>query len=157
MRAFSFNASDELIREANQLLVEYKDAEALHKFEEVLVVDPAHYEALQKISLLHSRIGLRYLDESRKSEHFVLAKTFAEKALKVNQAGAEANYVMALAISNLSFVSSPKTRILYLKEIKSYLDQALAINSNYADAWQLLGRWHYKVVTQNFLNRGFGV
>ncbi|PSR53022.1 hypothetical protein AHMF7605_05510 [Adhaeribacter arboris] len=148
-RAFSNNTSDELVREANQLLGEYKDAEALQKFEEVLVVNPEHYEALYKISLLHSRIGLRYADELQKGEHFILAKDFAEKALKIKKQGAESNYVMALAIANLSFVSGTKARISNLKEIKSHLDKALAANPNYASAWQLLGRWHYKVANMN--------
>ncbi|QNF35041.1 hypothetical protein HUW51_20820 [Adhaeribacter swui] len=150
-QAFSFNASDELVREANQLLGEYKDAEALQKFEEVLVVVPHHYEALYKISLLHSRIGLRYSDESQKSEHFLLAKNFAEKALEVNKHGSESNYVMALAISNLSFVSGAKARIGNLKTIKSYLDKSLAANPKNANAWQLLGRWHFKVANLNIL------
>ena len=150
-QAFAFNASDELIREANQLLGEYKDAEALQKFEEVLVVVPQHYEALYKISLLHSRIGLRYSDESQKSEHFLLAKDFADKALRVNKQGAESNYVMALAISNLSFVSGAKARISNLKNIKLYLDRSLAANVRYASSWQLLGRWHYKVANLNIL------
>lgn len=150
-RAFSSNVSDELVREANQLLGEYKDAEALQKFEEVLVVDPQHYEALYKISLLHSRIGLRYSDESQKSEHFTLAKDFAEKSLKVNKSGAESNYVMALAINNLSFVSGTKARISNLKDVKSYLDRSLAANPQYADVWQLLGRWHYKVANFNVI------
>ncbi|QMU28400.1 tetratricopeptide repeat protein [Adhaeribacter radiodurans] len=148
-RAFSLNTSDELVREANQLLGEYKDAEALQKFEEVLVVNPDHYEALYKVSLLHSRIGLRYSDELQKGEHFILAKDFAEKALKVKKQGAESNYVMALALSNLSFVSGAKARISNLKEIKSYIDKSLASNPNYANSWHLLGRWHYKVANMN--------
>lgn len=150
-QVFAFNASDELVREANHLLGEYKDAEALQKFEEVLVVAPQHYEALYKISLLHSRIGLRYSDESQKSEHFLLAKDFADRALRVNKQGAESNFVMALAISNLSFVSGAKARISNLKNIKMYLDRSLAANPKYANAWQLLGRWHYKVANMNVL------
>lgn len=150
-RAFSFNTSDELVRAANLLLGEYKEYEALQKFEEVLIHEPTHYEALYKTSLLHSRIGSRYADEMQKSEHFVLAKTYAEKALQENRLGADANYVMALALSNLSFVSGAKARIAYLKEIRSHIDVALAANANYAPAWQLLGRWHYKVANFNII------
>lgn len=150
-RVFALSSSDELIREANQLLIEYKDSEALQKFEEVLIANPNHYEALHKISLLHSRIGLRYADESQKSEHFLKAKEYAEKALAINKIGAESNYVMALAISNVSFVSGAKARIASLKEIRNHLDIALATNPEYADAWQLLGRWYFKVANFNFL------
>ncbi|MDQ4139009.1 MAG: hypothetical protein M3142_00660 [Bacteroidota bacterium] len=148
-RALPNNTSDELVREANQLLEEYKDVEALQKFEEVLVVNPDHYEALYKVSLLHSRIGFRYPDELQKGEHFLLAKEYAEKALKVKKSGAESNYVMALAIANISFVSGAKARISNLKEIKSYIDKSIAANPNYANAWHLLGRWHYKVANMN--------
>lgn len=150
-RAFSYNVSDELIRQGNQLLGEYKDYEALQKFEEVLTLNARHYQALHKISLLHSRIGARFSDELQKTEHFTLAKTYAERALRVNHLGADANYVMALAINNLSFVSGARARIAALKEIKSYLDVALAADPQHASAWQLLGRWHFKVANFNVL------
>ncbi len=48
--------ADELIKEANQLYKQYKDREALEKFQMVLLQQPAHYEALYKASA-PARVG----------------------------------------------------------------------------------------------------
>jgi tetratricopeptide (TPR) repeat protein len=143
--------ANDLIKEANTLLSQYKDREALAKFQLVLMEDPSHYEALYKASLLNTRIGMRYSDESEKIEYFSAAKGYAEMALKVNPKGADGHYVLALAVNNLSIVSGTKNRVLNLKLVKQHLDNALIADPRHAAAWQLLGRWYYKVANFNFL------
>jgi regulator of microtubule dynamics protein 3 len=142
--------SDELLKEANRLYKEYKDGDALQKFELVLAQDPQNYEALYKLSLLDLRIGYRFQDETQKIQFFTLAKEYAQKALDVNSQGADAHYAMAAALNNLSVVTGIKERLIAMREVKEHLDKALAINPAHADAWQLLGRWHYKVANLNF-------
>jgi len=148
-QAFASLPSDDLLKEANQLYQEFKDGEALKKFQMVLTQQPNSYEALYKICLLDLRIGSRFTDETQKLQFFTAAKEHAQKALEVNPQGADAHFVMAAALSNLSMVTGFKDRIVNLKSIKKHLDQALAYNPQHAAAWQLLGRWHYKVANLN--------
>jgi regulator of microtubule dynamics protein 3 len=143
--------SDELLKEANRLYLEYKDGDALKKFELVLAQDPKNYEALYKLSLLDLRIGGRFFDETQKLQYYTSAKEYAQKALEVNAFGADANYAMAAALNNLSIVTGVKERLINLKKVREHLDKALAANPRHADAWQLLGRWHYKAANLNFL------
>ena len=142
---------DELLKEANSLLHQYKDSEALEKFQLILLDNPDHYEALYKASLLKSRIGARYTDETEKIQYFTSAKVYAESALQVQPNGANSHYAMALAINNLSMVTGPKDRLVNLRIIKNHLDKAININPEHAAAWQLLGRWYYKAANLNFL------
>jgi len=142
---------DDLLKEANDLYNQYKDSEALVKYQLVLLDNPEQYEALYKASLLESRIGARYSDETEKIQHFTSAKVYAESALQVKPNGADSHYAMALAITNLSLVSGPKDRLVNLSSIKDHVDKALLFNPAHAAAWQLLGRWHYKVANLNFL------
>jgi len=142
---------DDLLKEANSLLGQYKDSEALEKFKLVLLDNPDHYEALYKASLLNSRIGGRYIDETEKLQYFTSAKVYAESALQVQPNGADSHYAMALAINNLSMVSGAKDRLKSLSIIKDHLDKALRANPEHAAAWQLLGRWYYKAANLNFL------
>lgn len=150
-QAFASVPSEELLKEANQLYQEYKDGEALVKFELVLNQEPKSYEALYKISLLDIRIGSRFADETQKLQYFTLARDYARKALDVNPYGADAHYVMAAALNNLTLVSGLKQRISYIKEVKMHLDKALAIDPYHAASWQLMGRWHYKAANLNFV------
>jgi tetratricopeptide (TPR) repeat protein len=143
--------ADELIKEANQLFKQYKDREALEKFQLVLLQQPNNYEALYKTSLLTTRIGLRYADETEKLEYLTAAKGYAEMALAANEEGADSHYAFALAVHNLSIVSGAKERILNIRLVKSHLEKALRLNPLHPGAWQLLGRWHYKVANFNFM------
>jgi len=145
--------ADELIKEANQLYKQYKDREALEKFQMVLLQQPAHYEALYKTSLLNTRIGLRFADETEKLEYLTAAKGYAEMALAANEEGADSHYAYAMAVHNLSIVTGPKERILHIRLVKRHLEKALRLNPLHAGAWQLLGRWHYKVANFNVLEK----
>jgi regulator of microtubule dynamics protein 3 len=143
--------ADELIKEANQLYRQFKDREALAKFQMVLLQQPSNYEALYKTSLLNTRIGLRYADETEKLEYLAAAKGYAELALAANEEGADSHYAFALAVHNYSIVSGAKERILNIRLVKRHLEKTLRLNPQHAGAWQLLGRWHYKVANFNFL------
>jgi len=133
-----------LLQEANKLFADSKDNLALEKFEEALHVEPKCYEALWKASLLNSRIGNRYSDLMSKMRYFENAWHYADAALCVDSADADANYVMALAVYNKSLASGVKERMQRSKVIKYFLDEALKAKSDHADALQLLGRWHFK-------------
>ena len=145
---------EDLIKEANQLYRQFKDREALEKFRMVLHQQPSNYEALYKTSLLNTRIGLRYADETEKLEYLGAAKGYAELALAAREDGADAHYAYALAVHNLSIVSGAKERLLHIRLVQRHLETALRLNPEHAGAWQLLGRWHYKVANFNFLEKG---
>jgi tetratricopeptide (TPR) repeat protein len=135
---------DALLQEARQLYATSKDAQALQKYQEVLEIEPNCYEALCNSSLLYSRIGTRFPDIISKLNYFESAWNFADKALCVNNDGADGNYAMALSVYNKALASGLKERMRVTKVIKFYLDKALCEDSKHADSWQLLGRWYFK-------------
>lgn len=143
--------AEELIKEANLLFQQYKDREALEKYQMVLLQQPTNCEALYKTSLLNTRMGLRYADETEKLIYLTEAKSYAEMALAANEDLADSHYAFALAVHHLSIVSGPRERILNIRLVKGHLEEALRKNPFHAGAWQLLGRWYYKVANFNFL------
>jgi tetratricopeptide (TPR) repeat protein len=150
-QASASNADHEqLLQQAETLLSQYKESEALRVYEEVLALEADNYEALCKASLLHNRIGDRYTDDSRKWEHFNKGKNYAFRAFLLNSADAESNYLMALSLAHIAVLSGPKQRLALTKDIKTYLDAALASDELHAGAWHLLGRWQYKMANLNF-------
>lgn len=148
--------SDKLLWEANQLFRDFKDAEALEKFEAVLLNDAGHLEALCKASILCGRIGNRFTDDTSKDLYFKKGFSYAEKAYTVSNSNADANYVMALSLSYLGQTASLKERMVQMIQIKGFLDNALVFDAEHAGAWHLLGRWAYKVANFSFAERAAG-
>ncbi|WP_345162060.1 hypothetical protein [Nibribacter koreensis] len=145
--------SDQLLWEANQLFREFKDAEALEKFEQLIKEEPNHQEALCKATVLSTRIGGRFTDDTRKGQYFEKALSLSARAVGVDSTKAEANYARALALGSMSQVSGIKDRLIYLAISKRYIDRALAIDDKHAGAWHLQGRWSYKVANLTFAEK----
>jgi tetratricopeptide (TPR) repeat protein len=144
-----------LLAEARALQKQYKESEALAKYEQVLKQAPATYEALWQASVLSVRIGARYTDETRKSAYFAAARLYSTRALVVNPEGAEGNYAEALALANQATLLGARGRLIAYKEMREYVFKATEKAPTWADAWQLLGRWHYRVDHYNPLERAF--
>ena len=144
---------EKLLQRAEQLLIKYKDSEALVVYEQVLESSPENYVALCKASYLHCRISERYPDETKKLEHISKARSYANRAYALKPYDAEANYVMALSLGAQALVSGPKERLGNIHEVKSFLDAALAANAEHAGAWHILGRWHFKMANLNFAEK----
>ncbi|UYZ64146.1 tetratricopeptide repeat protein [Hymenobacter weizhouensis] len=146
---------DRLLRQAQELQARYKESEALATYEEVLGRTPATYEALWQAAVLSVRIGARYTDETRKAAYFAAAHLYANRALVVRPDGAEGHYAEALSLANQATLLSARGRLLAYREMKPHVQAAVAARPTWADAWQLLGRWHYRVDHYNLLERVF--
>lgn len=141
---------DGLLKRAHELQLQYKETEALAVYEQVLASSPQNYEALCSASLLHTRMGHRFDDDSRKINHFTKANAYAVRAYALDSVDANSNYMMALSLASLAMVSGPKQRLAVTNQIKSYLDAALRADQEHADSWHLLGRWYFKMANLNF-------
>lgn len=141
---------DVLLKKAYELKEQYKETEALAVYEQIISADESNFEALCQASLLHSLMGNRFSDDTRKINHFSTAKAYAQRAFLLDSTDARSNYAMALSLASLAMVSGPKQRLAMISETKSYLDGALAADDKYADAWHLLGRWYFKMANLNF-------
>ncbi|WBA42938.1 hypothetical protein [Hymenobacter canadensis] len=144
-----------LLAEAQALQAQYKESEALGKYEQVLALAPATYEALWQAAVLSVRIGARYTDETRKTAYFSTARLYASRALVVRPDGAESNYAEALALANQATLLTARGRLLSYKVMKPHVFLAVQQRPDFAPAWQLLGRWHYRVDHYTILERIF--
>lgn len=140
---------DYLIKEGEQLQKEKKDVDALKKYQEALQLAPADTRALYKCSELNSVIGNRQADKKAKMEYFNAAKLYAETALQQNASDADANFVMAMAMGRMALISSGKEKVVHVKDIKKYADNAVASNPSHYKALHLLGKWNMEVAALN--------
>ncbi|SNC63352.1 Tetratricopeptide repeat-containing protein [Hymenobacter gelipurpurascens] len=145
----------QLMTDAKTLQEQYHESEALAKYEQVLAKAPATYDALWQAAVLSVRIGARYTDETRKAAYFSAARLYANRALVVQPTEGEGHYAEALALSNQATLLASRGRLLAYREMKPHVFMAVARRPDWADAWQLLGRWHYRVDHYNLLERVF--
>lgn len=145
----------ELLVQARSLQAQYHESEALAKYEQALSKAPATYEALWQAAVLSVRIGARYTDETRKSAYFAAARLYASRALVVHPDGAEGHYAEALTLANQATLLTARGRLLAYREMRPHVFRAVELRPEWAEAWQLLGRWHYRVDHYNPLERLF--
>ena len=134
-----------LLAEAHHLQTDYHESEALGKYEQILAKAPATYEALWQAAVLSVRIGNRYSDETRKTAYFAAARLYANRALVVRPEGAEGHYAEALTLATQAPLLPLRGRLLAYREMRPHVYQATELRPKWAEAWQLLGRWHYRV------------
>ena len=131
----------------------FKDSEALGVYQEILKLDPAHYLALWQAAVLSVKIGARYTDETRKSAYFDAARQYAERAQVLRPEGGESNYAMALAMFNQATLYKAGARLEAFRDLRSHVYLATERRPDLPEAWQLLGRWQYRLAHYNLLER----
>lgn len=134
-----------LLKEASAYKNAHQESQALAKYNEVLLLEESNLYALCGASFMNVRIGRRQTSEDAQRPYFETANDLANRALGVNPAFADANYVKAAAMGSIGLISPTRQRIEASKEVKSYSELALKYNKEHARAWHTLGRWHFEV------------
>lgn len=137
------------------LQAQYKDSEALAQYQEALKINPEHYESLWRAAVLSVRIGTRYSDDTRKSAYFDAARAYADRALRLQPEGGESNYAAALALFSQATLLHARGRLRLYRDLRSHVFLAAERRPDLPEAWQLLGRWHYRVAHYNLLEQLF--
>jgi tetratricopeptide (TPR) repeat protein len=139
--------------QAATLANSFKDSEALAVYQEILKIIPTHYLALWQAAVLSVKIGARYSDETRKSAYFDAARQYADRALILRPEGGESNYAVALALFNQATLYRAGARLTAFRDLRSHVYLATKYRPDLPEAWQLLGRWQYRVAHYNLLER----
>lgn len=142
-----------LTKEAEQLETSLKEAAAYDKFKQVLKLDHRNYYALWKCSELCSRLGRRQPTKAKQLDYYKAGKIFAETAIKVDPAKADAYYALSVAMGRLALTESGNEKVKAVKAIKDNADKAIQINPNHGRAWHVIGKWHYEVSNLNAIER----
>jgi tetratricopeptide (TPR) repeat protein len=134
-----------IIKEADRLEAAPDEKAAFVKFKEVLKLQPNNLHALTRCSELCSSIGNREANTKTRDDYFKVALIYAKTAYKLYPESDVANVSMAIAVGRIVLLKSGKEKIASVKELKSYVEKAIAVNPNNFRAWHILGKWHYEV------------
>ncbi|HJV20733.1 MAG TPA: hypothetical protein VJ552_12695 [Sediminibacterium sp.] len=136
------------LKEADNLEKQLKEREALDKYKQILVTAPVNMKSLVKAAELNVLLGEKEKDKKNRKLYFETSLAFAKRALDADMNNADANYAMAMASGKMTEVEPENKKIVaFVKDVKLYSDQALALNPNHAKANYTLGKWHYEMVT----------
>ncbi len=142
-----------LLNQAAILASTFKDSEALGVYQEVLKMVPSHYLALWNAAVLSTKIGARYSDETRKTAYFEAARQYADRAILLQPEGGESNYALALVQFSQATLLTAGRRLAAFRDIRAHVYLATERRPNWPEAWQLRGRWQYRVAHYNLLER----
>ena len=142
-----------LIQEAEKLENEQKEILALKKYTEAQKLKPTDLHVLYKCSELYSRIGVRETNSVSRDQYYNSSLAFAQMAYKYHPQSDDANVAMSMALGRLALTRSGKEKVSTVKEIKTYADNAIRINSKNFKAWHIIGKWHYEVSNLNFFEK----
>ncbi|MCW3104393.1 MAG: hypothetical protein JWO09_2833 [Bacteroidetes bacterium] len=153
--------NDELYNKAYKLKVEYKYKEAFPLFQTLLKSDSNNVNYLQYGSYCYSKYGYYYAPEAEKMKYYKSAEWLALKAIKKNEASADAHYAYAMALGRINENASSKQKIANAKLIKAQVDRSIALNPKQAGAYHILGRWHrtiagFNAIEKAMINSFFG-
>ncbi len=153
--------SDEQYAKAVKLKNEYKYKEAFPLFQALLKSDSANVNYLQYASYCYSKTGFFLPSEAEKMKAYKTAEYLAKKAIKLNEASADAHYVYALALGRINENASSKQKIANAKLIKTQCDRSVALNPKLAGTHHILGRWHrtiagFSAIEKTMINSFYG-
>lgn len=146
-------SADSQVTRAVQLEHSMHEAEALTVYKQILARDSQNLKALARASILLTREGMRQKASRDGKSFYLQARSLSDKALRVGADDKEANLSMALALQQLSYLAGAKEKAAYIRDVKTYTDKALMIDSSYAAAWRVLGSWNYQVSSLGFAER----
>jgi tetratricopeptide (TPR) repeat protein len=144
-----------LLRHAGQLEAQFREEEALPKYQEVLRLQPDQVAALCRSSDLSCRIGNRQANRDKKIAMFKEGYAYARSAWRLDSTNSEVNIAMAFSLARMALIQSGKERITTARDIKRYAENAIRYDPRSFKAWHILGRWNYEVSSLNPLEKLF--
>ena len=139
---------DEIINQGLQKENEWRDEAALERYETVLKIQPNHSIALVRSSRMLCTIGGRSKDKEFKRSYAMKAKQIALQAIQINNKDKEAHlcYILSLGIM-AEMADNPREKLSNAKIIKREAEYILTLDSNFAPAYYILGKWHFAIAS----------
>jgi tetratricopeptide (TPR) repeat protein len=133
---------------------------ALADAKALLVEDPDHYGALWRAARSQVDIAKRIRGEHEytrgvRDSVFAVAVQFARRAVAADSTDAEGQFMVALALGELSRTRGGKERVTFGREIYDRAAEALARDPAHAGAHHVLGAWHAEIKRLSGVTRFF--
>jgi tetratricopeptide (TPR) repeat protein len=122
---------------------------ALRHFEAALKQDPLNYEANWRAALTLGLMGDPYpmrVKSARRDSLYARAERYAQRAVKINPAGADGHFALAASLGRAALMVGPEEKVHRAGVIRSEALRALALDPRHDGAYHILGRWNAEVM-----------
>jgi len=107
-------------------------AEALKHFQEAVTLDSASYDANWKAAREIADLAKQLQGDSlsrRRDSLYTIGRAWAERAVRLDSAGANGHFALALVLGRLSLTKGSKERVKYARIIYDQAMRAIQIDS----------------------------
>ncbi len=128
--------------------------EALTQYELALKVHPSHTEALAHASRMISNIAgkLPGSQVDKKRELLNKARSYAQKSILIDTAYVKARLAHIVSLGLLSEIATnPREKVVDARLIHQEAINILKIDSTFAEAFFVLGKWQYELSQLNWM------
>ena len=122
-------------------------AGALTHFREALALDSLNYEANWKASRELADSGKLMSDRVKVARDSVYAEALAlaQRAVRVDSAGADGHYMVAVAAGRVALTKSAHERVKSARVVRDAALEAIALDSMHDGAMHVMGRWNAEI------------
>lgn len=142
---------ESLISDGKKLEAQFKEKEALQKYQAALLKDADNIEALCKVSYILSKEGERMKEKTTKQNYFNKAAEYSLKAIKLNDKFPDAHYTYAVALGRISLMASNEEKLKNAKLIKQEAERTLQLDSKHAGAYHIMGKLNSEIANMNII------
>jgi tetratricopeptide (TPR) repeat protein len=125
-------------------------------YEQVLKAEPNHAKALTHASRMLANIGGQPKggDKDEKVKLIEKARVYGERAVQLAPGDIQAHLAFVISLGLLSeFSASPQEKIRYAKLIYTEGETMVRLDSTFAVAYFILGKWHFELARLNWMER----
>jgi len=158
--AFGQTAQDS-IAQGDGFYAQFNDKQAQEQYLQALKLEPENYEALWKAARSYVDLGdlldptLKNLKEKQMAT-YQAGEDYARKAIKANANDSWGYFQLAAAMGKRLLLMGKKEQVKMSKEVKGYIDKAIALDPKNDLAYHALGRWHRRMAEIGGVKRLLG-
>lgn len=146
------------LQRADELYANFKGKEALAELFSVLEKDPQNAEALSKISRIYIDRGDMIPEsttewEAKRLGQYQIAEQYARRAVKADPNVTWGHFYVAASLGSIATVSPIAKQIDLAGEIRSEVENAIALDPQNGFAYHLYGVWHRKLAEIGKMSR----
>jgi tetratricopeptide (TPR) repeat protein len=147
-------SAEKLYGEGQKLEQQFKPAEALEKYALALQQDPHHLNSLIRASRMTCNVAAHLPDKDERRKRLAEAEELSRRALALSRKNVEAHFSMVVVMGLMAeAASSPREKIKNAEVIRRETEEIIKLDSNYALAYFVLGKWHYELSKLNWFER----
>jgi tetratricopeptide (TPR) repeat protein len=147
-------STNDLVEQGIALEKQFKVKEALQKFEQALLRDSKNQQALWRASRMYSNIGGHEKEKSLKRENYYKAKAYAVKSIQLDPASIDARFSHIISLGLLAEIAgNPREKIRDAKIIRQEAEAIVSLDTAYAPAYFVLGKWHYELAKLSWIEQ----